>query len=91
MHDYSHAFLRQNHITSEPVAWHPPTTLLTGLHLPGPDPSQHDINQLHHLIRRERLRPRAAAARLGTTIDAVRYLLQDSPAPPRTNTPQPRP
>ena len=90
MHDYGHAFLRQNHITSEPVTWHPPTTLLTGLDLPGPDPSQHDINQLHHLIRRERLRPRAAAARLGTTIDAVRYLLQDSPAPPRTQAPQPR-
>lgn len=87
--DYGHAFLRQNGITSEPVTWHPPATLLTGLDLPGPDPSQHDIAELHHLIRRERLRPRAAAARLGTTIDTIRYLLHDSPAPPHDNTQPP--
>jgi hypothetical protein len=85
--DHGQAFLHKHDIASEPSAWQPPATLLTGLDLPGPDPGQHDISELHQLIRHARLTPRAAAAQLGTTIDTVRYLLETSPAPAQADTP----
>lgn len=75
------AFLRDHHIGDEPVTWHPPLTLLSGLQLPGPDPGRIDIAEVHRTIRQGRALPGAAAAELGTTIDTVRYLLEEHPAP----------
>jgi len=73
-------FLR-DHGIEEPVHWHPPLSLLTGLDLPGADPSHIDIALLHRLIRDENQGLRKSAERLGTTIDAVRLVLETEPAP----------
>lgn len=74
-------FLRRHGITNEPLTWQPPTALLDGLHLPGPDPELIDIARLHQLVREQQLTPRDAARRLHTTIDAVRYVLDQHPPP----------
>jgi hypothetical protein len=81
LHDAALAFLHHHHIRDEPVSWHPPLTLLSGLDLPGPDPSRLDIAEVHRSIRQSRARLRATAKQLDTTIDAVRYLLEAHPAP----------
>lgn len=63
----------------EPLRWHPPTQLLDGLVLPGPDPEAIDAAALRELIRHHQ--PVSTAARhLHTTTDAVRYFLSRHPA-----------
>jgi hypothetical protein len=81
LHEAAVAFLQHHHIRDEPVSWHPPLTLLSGLQLPCPDPSRIDIAEVHRSIRQNRARLRATAGQLGTTIDIVRYLLEEHPAP----------
>ncbi|MEV6314196.1 TniQ family protein [Streptomyces sp. NPDC051776] len=79
--DEARAFLADHQIDDEPVNWHPPTTLLDGLALPGADPDRVDIQLLHGLVR-QRSRPvRHAAETLGTSVEAVRHLLEEHPAP----------
>jgi transposase-like protein len=80
LHEVAVAFLHGHRIRDEPVSWHPPLTLFSGLQLPGPDWSGIDISELHRSIRRG---PgfRATADQLGTTVDTVRYLLEEHPAP----------
>ncbi|MGV9989456.1 TniQ family protein [Streptomyces sp. NPDC003374] len=74
-------FLASHHIHDEPVTWQPPTTLLAGLSLPGPDPAHIDLPRLHQLVR-ERQRPVQHAAQvLGTTVEAIRHVLDEHPAP----------
>ncbi len=74
-------FLARHRIRGEPVTWHPPLNLLSGLDLPGADPSRIEVTRLHELIR-ERAHPvRHAAEVLGTTVDAVRLVLDEHPAP----------
>ena len=74
-------FLARHRIRDEPVVWHPPVSLLGDLDLPGPDPSLIDVTRLHELVQ-ERLYPAQHAADvLGTTIDAVRLVLDEHPAP----------
>ncbi len=80
--DYARIFLEEKRITDEPATWHPPTARLNSSALPGPDPAHIDVTALHNLVRHEHLTPRAAARRLATTIDTVRYLLATQPAPP---------
>ncbi|MFF3137719.1 helix-turn-helix domain-containing protein [Streptomyces mirabilis] len=70
-------FLATQHIHDEPVTWQPPTTLLAGLSLPGPDPAHVDLLRLHQLVRRRK----HAAQVLGTTVEAIRYVLDEYPAP----------
>lgn len=74
-------FLASHHIHDEPVTWQPPATLTAGLQLPGPDPADIDIGYLHQLIRQRNLPPSHAAQVLGTSIDAVRLVLDAHPAP----------
>ncbi|WP_351226088.1 LysR family transcriptional regulator [Streptomyces sp. NPDC002133] len=74
-------FLQRNRITDEPVTWYPPDDLLHDLSLPGHRPSEIDIMELHRLIRHEEMTATQAAARLHTTIDVVRCLLDRHPAP----------
>jgi hypothetical protein len=81
-------FLAKHRVRGEPVTWHPPPSLLGDLDLPGPDPSLIDVARLHDLVR-ERVQPvQDAADVLGTTVDAVRVVLDEHPAPaaPRTET-----
>jgi DNA-binding Xre family transcriptional regulator len=74
-------FLAGQGIHGEPVTWHPPLTLLSGLELPGTDPGGVDIAQLHRLVRQDQCSLEETAARLGTTVDVVRHVLTDTPAP----------
>ena len=74
-------FLVSRRVRGEPVTWHPPVSLLDDLDLPGADPSLIDVTRLHELVR-ERPHPvQHAAEVLGTTVDAVRLVLDEHPAP----------
>ena len=74
-------FLTRHRVRGEPVTWHPPLNLLSDLDLPGPDLSLIDVTRLHELVR-ERAHPvQHAAEVLGTTVDAVRIVLDEHPAP----------
>jgi len=79
--DHAREFLTAHGISDEPPAWQPPTHLLHGLSLPGPDPADIDITRLHHLIRDTEHTPGEAAEILGTSPDTVRHLLEFHPAP----------
>jgi hypothetical protein len=74
-------FLARHRCRGEPVTWHPPLSLLRDLDLPGPDPSLIDVTRLHELVR-ERANPvQYAAEILRSTVDAVRVVLEEHPAP----------
>lgn len=73
-------FLAKHRVRGEPVAWHPPLSLLSDLDLPGPDPSLIDVARLHELVQ-ERAHPvQHTAGVLGTTVDAVRLVLDEHSA-----------
>ncbi|MFL4905531.1 LysR family transcriptional regulator [Streptomyces sp. MMS24-I2-30] len=74
-------FLALHHIHDEPVTWQPPATLMAKLSLPGPDLADIDISRLHQLVRQRKHPVHHAAQVLGTTIDAVRHVLDEHPAP----------
>ena len=74
-------FLARHRIRGEPVTWQPPASLLNGLKLPGPDPSLIDVARLHELVRERKHPVQHAAEVLGTTIDAIRLVLDKHPAP----------
>ncbi len=84
---YAGAWLAGNHIDGEEVTWRPPARLLSDLDLPGPDPFGCQPGQIHKLITLRRMSPRAAARHAGTTIDVVRAVLDEHPAPPQPLTP----
>jgi molybdenum-dependent DNA-binding transcriptional regulator ModE len=75
------SFLARHGVTGEPVAWDPPLRLLDGLHLPGTNPNEIDLEHLHRLIRRDHASIPTTAHRLGTTSEAVQLLLHQHPAP----------
>jgi predicted HTH domain antitoxin len=76
-------FLTRMGVGDEPITWQPPTELGAGLNLPGHDPDRIDVQALHDLVRRrERISWSRLAELLGTSIDAVRYVLEVSPALP---------
>ncbi|MEU2431402.1 TniQ family protein [Streptomyces sp. NPDC007861] len=74
-------FLASHHIHDEPVTWQPPATLLAGLSLPGPDPAHVDLPRLHQLVRERQHPVQHAAQVLGTTVEAIRHVLDEHPAP----------
>ena len=74
-------FLARHRIRKEPVTWQPPTTLLDGLNLPGPDPDRIDIPHLHQLIRQQGTIVNQTAEAFGTSIEAIRLVLDEHPAP----------
>ncbi|KUF15774.1 TniQ family protein [Streptomyces silvensis] len=78
-------FLRAHGI-AEPTTWQPPKILLTGLPLPGTDPDVVEVNRLHELVRRPDACIGRVAQALGTTIETVRYVLSEQPAPPPPKT-----
>ncbi|MER6048499.1 hypothetical protein ABT168_13735 [Streptomyces sp. NPDC001793] len=47
-------FLASHHIDDEPVTWQPPTVLLVGLSLPGPDPAQNTVRATGRIRRQAR-------------------------------------
>ncbi|MFD9861599.1 TniQ family protein [Streptomyces alboflavus] len=88
LHEEAQAFLASHRIDDEPVTWQPPTSLLDGLNLPGQNPDRVDIHLLHKLVRQREHPAQHAAAVLGTSVEAVRHLLDQHPAPaiPATKT-----
>jgi len=74
-------FLASHHIHDEPLTWQPPTTLLVGLSLPGPAPAHVDLSRLHQLVRERQHPVQHAAQVLGTTVEAIRHVLDEHPAP----------
>lgn len=81
LHDAGRAFLHRHQIHDEPVTWHPPLTLLSDLELPGPYLGQVKIAEVHQIIRQDRATLQATADQLGTTIGALRRVLEENPAP----------
>ncbi|MEV6051597.1 hypothetical protein [Streptomyces sp. NPDC052107] len=65
----------------EPVIGQPPTSLLDGLDLPGPDPARIDVPRLHQLIRQRRNPAQYAATALDTCTEVIRYALDEHSAP----------
>ena len=84
---YAGAWLAGNHIDGEEVTWRPPARLLSDLDLPGPDPFGCQPGEIHELITHHKMSPRAASRQAGTTIDVVRAILDEHPAPPQPLTP----
>ncbi|MFI2377965.1 TniQ family protein [Streptomyces sp. NPDC018964] len=74
-------FLASHRIHDEPATWQPPTALLAGLSLPGPDPAHIDLSRLHQLVRERQHPVQHAAQALGTTVEAIRHVLDEHPAP----------
>lgn len=74
-------FLASHHIHDEPLTWQPPTTLLAGLSFPGADPAHVDLPRLHQLVRERQHPVQHAAQVLGTTVEAIRHVLDEHPVP----------
>ncbi|MFD8967609.1 TniQ family protein [Streptomyces sp. NPDC059568] len=81
LHEEARAFLTSRRIDDEPVTWQPPISLMDGLNLPGPDPDRIDIHLLHKLVRQREYFAQPIAAILDTSVEAVRHLLDQHPAP----------
>lgn len=79
--DHAREFLDKRGIGDEPPTWEPPARLLDGLCLPGSDPAAVDLAALYRVMAGKRINLGAAAARLGTDRDTIRYLLDKHPAP----------
>lgn len=84
---YAGTWLAGNRIDGEEVTWRPPASLLSDLDLPGPDPFAWQPGEIHELITLRRMPPRTAARHIGTTIDVIRAVLDEHPAPPQLLTP----
>jgi hypothetical protein len=82
LHDHAAALLRQAGI-SEPLTWSPPASCCAGLDLPGPDPTDIDLDAVARLIITAGLPIGQAAAQLGTSTDHVRLALEAVPRPAR--------
>ncbi|MFH8443425.1 TniQ family protein [Streptomyces sp. NPDC018026] len=80
---HAREFLARQGIHDEPLTWQPPTDIIDDLDLPGCDLGDIDLGTLHRLIRDESLTTAQAARRLGVSHDAVRFVLQEQPAPPK--------
>ncbi|MFF9569851.1 TniQ family protein [Streptomyces sp. NPDC014685] len=78
---HAREFLAEQGIHDEPLTWQPPTDIIDGLELPGCDLGDIDLGLLHRLVREESLTTAGAARRLGVSHDAVRFVLQEQPAP----------
>ncbi|MFJ7324010.1 TniQ family protein [Streptomyces sp. NPDC101062] len=78
---YALTFLNKHGATGEPVTWTPPTAGLQVLQLPGTLHDRLPTQEIHHLIRRERLAPRTIARRFNVSVDAIRAVLHEHPAP----------
>jgi TniQ len=77
--DYCIDWLRSKRIACEPVTWHPDLSIVDDLELPGPDPRRVDLARLHDLALERAFSPQAIAEQLNTSIDVVRYLLDEHP------------
>ncbi|MBT3091134.1 MULTISPECIES: hypothetical protein [unclassified Streptomyces] len=83
----AHHFLHDQGVTNEPLTWEPPLDLIDGLPLPGSDVRAVNIGRVHALVRQRDSPPVGTIAHeLGTTIEVIRYVLKQHPAPEREHT-----
>jgi len=75
LHQHAHDLLRTAGI-DEPLTWSPPGHIVAGLSLPGRDPADIDMTALHQAIIVDNLCPTAAAAKLGVSLEHIRYATQ---------------
>jgi hypothetical protein len=80
LHEAAHVFLDRHGAGHEPVSWHPPLTLLSGLELPGLALSRMKSAEVPRVIRGQAA-PRETTGQPGPTIAAVRNLPEEHPAP----------
>jgi hypothetical protein len=92
LEEHCRNFLANNGIEDEPPFWSPPTGILTGLQLPGPDPDNVDIAAMQRLLDSTDLSGSRIAKRLSTTLPVVRHLSERDAAasPPRADLTQRR-
>lgn len=81
LEEHAAEFLTRHGIRDEPLSWQPPTDIVRDLTFPGCDLRDIDPGMLHRLIRDDCLTTAQAARRLGVSHDAVRFVLQEQPAP----------
>lgn len=72
--EYCRNFLADNDISDEPPFWSPPTDVLAGMQLPGPDPESVDISTMVRLTGETCWSGTRIAAMLDTTLPVVRHL-----------------
>ena len=82
LHGHAAALLHELGI-GEPLTWSPPPGCCAGLHLPGPEPDDIDLDAVSRLIITGKLPLAEAAARLGTTGSHLRLALDRVPRPAR--------
>lgn len=87
LNEHACAYLGHRDIHGEPAIWDPPTDILRGLVLPGPDIGIVEIADLHRIHTAYVGSMGATAAQLGITLDSVRYLLDRNPSPRLTPEP----
>jgi hypothetical protein len=73
-------FLADQGIDGEPATWTPPADLLDGLDLPGHNPEEVDVAELHSIMG-VGVKLGTAASRMNASLDTVRHLLEIHPAP----------
>ena len=66
---------------AEPITWEPPLDLMSDLALPGVDPRDVDVAELHRLTAATSSSLTRTAQELGVSAGTVRYLLTKHPAP----------
>lgn len=72
-------WLKSRRIVNEPITWHPDLAIVSDLDLPGPDPHEVDLKALQDMVLQGARRPQVIADDLGTTVEIVRYLLDEYP------------
>lgn len=77
--EHARIFLADNGIDDEPPFWDPPTDILAGLALPGPDPDAVNADDLHRLVQEANLSGKQIARRLNTTLPIVRHVNESDP------------
>lgn len=79
-------FIETQGVRREPLTWNAPLFLLDGLNLPDPG-SCIDIDRLHRLVRDEQHTLTSVADTLGTSLEVIRIVLGEHPAPAAPQTP----
>lgn len=88
--DAARRFLDDNGLAHEPLRWSPPEDAVPDWTNRRPLASAIDVGRLHELVLPRDLPLSAVAARLDTSIELVREVLNDEPAPRPTLTPTQR-
>ncbi|TDK84589.1 TniQ family protein [Mycolicibacterium mucogenicum] len=76
LNGHAQEFLSDMDIFGEPPVWSPPSNVLDGLLLPGPNPDDLNVAELRNLVNAEQMTLGNAAKLIGTSLDTARHVLQ---------------